>query len=108
MLEGTVNPYTIKAIEAIEGCSMEEFIKKVSTALKLTTQKEQKENEWLNHYLNTLEACDIQELLRIGEASAYQILNHPKCPTLRLGKRMVVPRDAFWKFIEAHQGKRIW
>ena len=47
MLEGVVNPYTIKTIEAIEGCSMEEFIKKISTALKLTTEKEKNVNQWL-------------------------------------------------------------
>ena len=95
MLEGVVNPYTIRTIEAIEGCSMEEFIKKISQALQLTPVEEKEQNEWLNHYPNVLEVCDIQEMLLIIETTAYQVMNHSKCPTLRLGKRKVGHFEAF-------------
>lgn len=59
-------------------------------------------------YPPILQARDIQELLNVCEAVAYQVMHHADCPTIKMGKRMVVPRDDFWEFILAHRGKSLW
>ena len=50
-------------------------------------------------YPPILQACHIQELMGYSEGKAYQLMRSKECPTVRDGKRMVVPRDLFWKFI---------
>ena len=58
----------------------------------------------IEEYPPILQARHIQELLNVCEAVAYQILHIQDCPTIRMGKRMVVPRDDFWQFLMAHKG----
>lgn len=55
-----------------------------------------------------LQARHIQELLGVCEAVAYQIMHTQDCPTIKLGKRMVVPRDDFWDFLMKRRGKSLW
>lgn len=55
-----------------------------------------------------LQARHIQEILNVCEAVAYQLMHHQDCPTLKMGKRMVVPRDDFWQFLMSHRGKQLW
>lgn len=62
----------------------------------------------IEKYPPILQARHIQELLNVCEAVAYQILHIQGCPTLKMGKRMVVPRDDFWEFLMAHKGKQLW
>lgn len=62
----------------------------------------------LEDYPPILQARHIMELLGVCEAVAYQILHHEDCPTLKMGKRMAVPRDDFWEFLLSYRGKRLW
>ena len=43
----------------------------------------------------TLNAKDIQRVLGISRATAYNLLKSDKFPTLYIGTRMIVPKDAF-------------
>ena len=58
----------------------------------------------LEQYPPVLQAQHIRDILGISEAKAYEVLNSGKCPTLRMGKRMVVIRDSFIDFLYANQG----
>lgn len=70
-----------------------------------TTNTHPKEIE---EYPPILQARHIQELLNVCEAVAYQIMHTKGCPTIKMGKRMVVPRDDFWSFLMAHKGVQLW
>ena len=47
----------------------------------------------------TLSAEHIAEALGISRALAYQLLRRKDFPVVHIGKRMIVPRDAFIKWI---------
>ncbi|MDQ2086480.1 helix-turn-helix domain-containing protein [Herbivorax sp. ANBcel31] len=48
----------------------------------------------------SLNAEDIAKILNISRPYAYQLLKEGKIPTLRLGKRILVPKNEFLKWIE--------
>lgn len=54
---------------------------------------------------NCLRAEDIQVLLGISRAGAYQLMHRADFPTIYIGKRMVVPEDKFREWMDA-QAKR--
>ena len=58
----------------------------------------------LEEYPPVLQARHIKEILGVSEAKAYEVLNSKKCPTIRMGKRMVVIRDSFVRFLYACEG----
>lgn len=62
----------------------------------------------IEDYPPILQARHIQELLNVCEAVAYQIMHTKGCPTIKMGKRMVVPRDDFWDFLMDHKGVNLW
>ena len=43
----------------------------------------------------TLSATDISKYLGISKANSYQLMNRSDFPTLKLGKRKLVPKDKF-------------
>ena len=43
---------------------------------------------------------DIKQLLGLSRASVYKYLNRADVPSLRIGRRILVPRDAFLDFLE--------
>lgn len=43
----------------------------------------------------------IADILGISRAVAYQLMREDSFPTLRIGKRMVVPKDRFIAWLEA-------
>jgi predicted DNA-binding transcriptional regulator AlpA len=51
-----------------------------------------------------LQARHIRDILGISEAKAYEVLNSRKCPTIRMGKRMVVMKDSFINLLYSSQG----
>ena len=53
-----------------------------------------------------LNAEDIQAVMNISRAMAYQLMHRADFPTIVIGKRMVVPRDKFLEWLEASVGKR--
>ena len=53
-----------------------------------------------------LNAEDIQAVMNISRAMAYQLMHRDDFPTIVIGKRMVVPRDQFLEWLEDSVGKR--
>ena len=53
-----------------------------------------------------LNAEDIQAVMNISRAMAYQLMHREDFPTIVIGTRMVVPRDKFLKWLEDSVGKR--
>ena len=46
----------------------------------------------------------VSKMLGISRAGAYQLLNTETFPTLRIGKRLLVPRDKLVEWIEQNTG----
>ena len=60
-----------------------------------------------NNYENlpaVLNANQLAEALGISRAGAYQLLNTGTFPTLRIGKRLLVPKDKLIDWIEQNTG----
>ena len=51
-----------------------------------------------------LNARMVAQVLGVSISTAYELLNDPGFPTLRVGSRMVVPRDAFRQWAERKAG----
>lgn len=51
-----------------------------------------------------LNAEDVQTVMNISRAGAYQLMHREDFPTIIMGKRMVVPRDKFLEWVELHTG----
>lgn len=47
-----------------------------------------------------LDADEIGKVLNISRSNAYALLHRQDFPTLMIGKRMLVPKDRFLKWIE--------
>ena len=47
-----------------------------------------------------LNAEDVQAVMNISRAGAYQLMHRADFPTIAIGKRMVVPRDKFLEWVE--------
>ena len=54
----------------------------------------------------TLKADQVAAVLGISRANAYTLLRREDFPTLRIGKRMLVPRDRFIRWIEENTQKQ--
>ena len=60
-----------------------------------------------NNYENlptVLNATQLATALGISRAGAYQLLNTETFPTLRIGKRLLVPKDKLIDWIERNTG----
>ena len=51
-----------------------------------------------------LNASQVAKVLGISPSSSYALLHSKGFPTLRIGGRMVVPRDQFIAWVEKHTG----
>ena len=51
-----------------------------------------------------LSAAMVAQVLGISTSSSYVLLHSKGFPTLRVGGRMVVPRDQFLTWVEQHTG----
>lgn len=61
----------------------------------------------MNNYDNlptVLNANQLANALGISRAGAYQLLNTESFPTLRIGKRLLVPKDKLIDWIERNTG----
>ena len=52
-----------------------------------------------------LNAEDVQSVMNISRAGAYQLMHREDFPTITIGKRMVVPRDKFLRWLDEHVEK---
>ena len=51
-----------------------------------------------------LNAAMIAEVLGIAPSSAYELMHEAGFPTLKVGSRMVVPKDKFIEWVERNTG----
>ena len=54
----------------------------------------------------TLCAEDVASVLGISRAGAYTLMHSKGFPTIKIGKRMVVPKDKLVKWMEAQTAKK--
>ena len=54
-------------------------------------------NEQLPCMLN---AKDVESYMRISRAGAYELMHSEGFPLIRIGKRMIVPRDKFLEWVD--------
>ena len=51
-----------------------------------------------------LNAATVAKVLGIAPSSSYELLHEPDFPVLRIGNRMVVPKEKFMEWVEQHTG----
>ena len=107
-------------IRTSEGYNLEDIVKSVIAVLRPEEIQEiehfdgyipegtVKEYRDIENYPPILQAKHIKEFLGISEAFAYEVLNSSGCPTIRMGKRMVVARDSFVRFLQQSEGHKIF
>ena len=49
-----------------------------------------------------LSAETVAKVLGVSSSSAYELMHEPSFPTLRIGSRMVVPKEQFVQWVSAH------
>jgi excisionase family DNA binding protein len=49
-------------------------------------------------YPLTLRVEDLQKILRLSKASTYELIKQKGFPSFRVGRRILIPRDAFFKW----------
>ena len=49
-----------------------------------------------------LNAAMVAQVLGVSSASAYELMHEKDFPTLRVGSRMVVPKEKFIEWVEQH------
>ena len=51
-----------------------------------------------------LNAATVAKVLGIAPSSSYELMHEKDFPTLRIGNRIVVPKEAFIRWVEQHTG----
>ena len=51
-----------------------------------------------------LNAETVAKVLGVSISSAYELMHEPGFPVLRVGNRMVVPKEQFIQWVEEHTG----
>ncbi|MFR6185280.1 MAG: helix-turn-helix domain-containing protein [Lawsonibacter sp.] len=51
-----------------------------------------------------LNAETVSKVLGIAPSSAYELLHEQNFPSLRIGNRIVVPKEPFIRWVDAHTG----
>lgn len=51
-----------------------------------------------------LNAKTVAKVLGIAPSSAYELMHEPGFPVLKIGSRMVVPKEQFIRWVEEHTG----
>lgn len=46
----------------------------------------------------------VAKVLGVSPSSGYELMHEPNFPVLRVGNRMVVPKEKFIRWVEAHTG----
>jgi excisionase family DNA binding protein len=52
----------------------------------------------IGDYPLTLRVEDVQKILRLSKASTYELTKQKGFPSIRVGRRILIPRDAFFKW----------
>ena len=51
-----------------------------------------------------LNAETVAQVLGVSRSSGYELMHEPGFPVLRVGSRMVVPKEQFIQWVESHTG----
>ena len=104
----------------LDGYTLEDVVKSIMSVLKPEEVQEieafdgfipegtVKEYKGIESYPPILQAKHIKEFLGVSEAFAYEVLNSSGCPTIRMGKRMVVAKESFLRFLAESEGKKMF
>lgn len=49
-----------------------------------------------------LNVKEVSKLLGVSDSSVYELITEQNFPSLRIGKRIVIPKEELWKWITAH------
>ncbi len=49
-----------------------------------------------------LNAAMVAKVLGVSPSSGYELMHEPKFPVLKIGSRMVVPKEKFIQWVEEH------
>ena len=108
------------ATRTMDGYTLEDVVKSVIAVLKPEEVQEAEEFEGfipegsvkeykdVENYPPILQAKHIKEFLGVSEAFAYEVLNSANCPTIRMGKRMVVAKESFLRFLAESEGSNLF
>lgn len=108
------------ALKTMDGYTLEDVVKSVLAALKPEEIQQAetfdgyipegtvKEYRDIDGYPPIMSAKHVKQFLGISEAFAYEVLNSANCPTIRMGKRMVVAKESFLRFLKEAEGKQIF
>lgn len=55
----------------------------------------------------TMDVNDLQQALGIGRRQAYDLVNRADFPAIRLGKRIVIPYDAFRRWLDKQTAEKL-
>jgi len=55
----------------------------------------------------TLQAGDVADYLGLSKAGVYQLSKSADFPAIKIGKRVLVPKDAFMRWIAENTGKQV-
>lgn len=55
----------------------------------------------------TLDVKDVARILGISERSAYYLVKREDFPSLNIGRRIVIPEDAFYKWLNKKAGTQV-
>lgn len=53
-----------------------------------------------------LNASTVAEVLGVSPSSGYELMHEKDFPVLRVGNRMVVPKEKFMEWVERHTGEQ--
>lgn len=53
----------------------------------------------LHDYPIMLQACHVMEITGFSHGKTYELMRSADCPKFQHGKRIVVPRDKFWAYL---------
>lgn len=51
-----------------------------------------------------LNAATVAKVLGVSPSSGYELMHEPGFPVLKIGNRMVVPKEQFIRWVEEHTG----
>jgi excisionase family DNA binding protein len=46
----------------------------------------------------------VAKVLGVSPSSGYELMHEPDFPSLRIGSRIVIPKEAFIRWVEEHTG----
>ena len=55
----------------------------------------------------TMNVADLRQALGIGRAQAYELVNRADFPAIRLGRKIIIPKDAFMRWLERQTEKAL-